>query len=399
MTALAQRWKNPVAVVFNDDGRVVDGFATIDVPLPAWAEAKVRVMVGYFPRRGSDLPGWRAEIILEAPRKDFIAEQSAPCRARDRAIIDAADALTNRLVDASDFAHRNRKQWLKAIIDAVNSFSEKAGKQAKKEQAMVSARSKILNQKECRSLLENFHERYEAFGRSFIELGERAAAIREQEAYSATESDAGECQTFDQWIQREGYSRTVVYDSMKAARLNGLMAPTLQPRQITLDCESHFRDIPADVTPSDAKKIATELVKAASEARSTKITRQQVKAAVERIRPRPKTQAPRPSPVIDVESSAVADEPRTPRVAPETITGEYAEVAAETNAGEPWSKPLQAFQTSIKAMLAPLLKSYGHDGHFLYAAKNVLADISVEVRYYEPEKASPQKAATGRKAK
>ena len=385
MTAIATR--KPQLMTLNEDGQATSGYETIEIPMPAETRMSAKVCVGLYPRSRERLPGWYAEAILG---NSLERAQSAAGRERWHAVSDAVEALTNRLVDAADRERGNKRQWLARIITALNAWNENFERAAKKEGTMTTTtRTKMLNGRECQALLEDFRRCYQTCMQRFVELGEKAEKIREQEAYG------DQCETFDQWIKSEGYGHTFVYDCMKAARLYRLMAPTLQPRQITLDCESHYRDIPADATPKEAKAIAAELVKAASGAGSVKITRQQVKAAVEKVRPKTAANRTAKPVTIDVASSAVAEDetPKAvaPRVAPETITGEYAEVASEQPAHEA-DATLRRFDETVKSMLQPLLQRFGHDGKFLYALAMRLHDLSAEVRYYEPQK-------SGRKAK
>ena len=356
-------------VEFNADGKAVANFETIDVPMPGLL-VNVKVRAGYFPRRGADLPGWRAEATLTVKEYSMygrLSESSAGsglCRQRPHAVLDAVEALTNSLVNQQDRARGNLRKWFKTVINALNAWVEAFEKQAKKESTAMTVQksTKILTSKECKALLEDFRRSYESLQHRFLELGDKAIAIREQEAYGES------CETFDQWIKSEGYGHTFVYGAMKAARLYRLMAPTLEPRQITLDCESHYRDIPADVTPKQAEKIAAKLVelvngdvRSAADTRP-RVTRQQVKAAVAAAQPKPP--ATRPDVPESIEAEIVAMEPReedgergrvgdgeknasphppiapspppnSPRVAPKTITGDYREVLAEESGHEP----------------------------------------------------------------
>jgi hypothetical protein len=399
-TALATR-----PVKFNEEGKVTAGFNTFEVPMPEGTGTKVTVCVGYFPRRPGvpaapdDLPGWRAEATIN--RID-VTVRSAACRERAHAISDAIEALTNRLVDASDRARGSQRHWLKTVIDAVTAWGQAFDKQARKEQptAMtVHAKSaKILSGKECRALLEDFRRCYETCMHSFLELGEKAATIREQEAYGET------CETFDDWIRSEGFGHTFIYDCMKASRLYRLMAPTLDPKKITLDCESHYRDIPADVTAKEAKAIASELVKlAGTDTDGTpKVTRRQVKEAVAAVRPKPAAARSDVPESIEEEIAGVEKPygragPQAPRLAAETISGEYVEVGhhvpmvADTpacakglaalplvDAETPptWSAEL----TCARINLARWLQRWEACDEFRYEAERMLEDLAVSLK-------------------
>ena len=72
----------------------------------------------------------------------------------------------------------------------------------------------------------------------FWSLGDKAAAIREQEAFGGT------LDTFDDWIRSENFGHTFIYDCMKAARIFRLTAPIAEPLKIVLNRESHYRDSP-----------------------------------------------------------------------------------------------------------------------------------------------------------
>lgn len=190
----------------------------------------------------------------------------------------------------------------------------------------IAKATKVLTSKECKFLLEDFRRSYESFQHSFLELGEKAAAIREQEAYGET------CESFDQWIRQEGYGHSLVYDSMKAARLYRLMAPTLGPARISLDHESHFRDIPADVTPKEAKAIAGKLIELVPDAAAPKVTRQQVKTAVAAVRPKtghPPGGSARPDVPASIEAEIADLAPPPAKVTDAETRGGDAERAAQ----------------------------------------------------------------------
>ena len=50
----------PTPVHLNAAGKAVGNFNMIEVPLPDEVRTKVTILVGYFPRRADELPGWRA---------------------------------------------------------------------------------------------------------------------------------------------------------------------------------------------------------------------------------------------------------------------------------------------------------------------------------------------------
>lgn len=414
-------------VKFNADGKAESGYDTIAIPLPDECRATARVGVGCFPRSADRLPGWYAEAALdwkwpvEFRHVDKSYYQSAAGRERWHAIVDAVEGLTNHLVDAADRARGGERKRLSVITVGLNAWSEGFETQSKKEEGtvvIVNARSKkILDSKECRALLEDFRRSYKSCQHAFLELGEKATAIRDQEAFNAEEDYGEKFETFDEWIKANGYGHTFVYDCMKAARLYRLMAPCLEPRKITLDCESHYRDIPADVTPKQAKAIAAALIEILPEGDAPRVTRQQVKAAVAAVRPKPaaaraaEEDAEPPPAKVTIQQNEWVDprepEPPAPRLAPESITGEYREVVAceddrrfEWNGKkEVWANDLHAFRDGILQTLAPMFDRHGHDKDFLYALAMLLHDLSVEAKYREPPAPAPAAAASRRRAK
>jgi len=372
----------PKAVKLN--GKAAADFETIEIPLPAGTQTALRLQVGYLPRRGEALPGWRvAKDITFATlrRSENLDYNLAPHATRAAAVLAAVERLVNELVDRKDSITGRQARLLSETIIALSEWGDRFEKQAKKETMTVQTKSsKILNGKECRALLEDFRRSYDTCMHSFLELGEKAAAIRDQEAYGEL------CETFDQWIKREGYGHSFVYDCIKASKLYRMMAPVLDPRHITLDCESHYRDIPADLSPKEAKAIAGELVLAVAESGS-KLTRQHVKAAVAKVRPKKRPARPDVPESIEEEITAAAEpaeptERPAPRLAAETIEAEYCDVKSE----EP--DELEQFRVGVQALVAPVLERHGRDGKFLYTAAMILHDASAEVRYYQPPAAT-----------
>jgi hypothetical protein len=224
-------------------------------------------------------------------------------------------------------------------------------------------------------------------------LGNKAAAIRDQEAYGGT------CETFDQWIKSEGYGHSFVYDCMKAARLYGLMAPVLEPRGITLDCESHFRDISADTTPKEAKAIAGKVLEMV-EASGSKVTRKHFAAAAAAVRPKPAA-ATRPD-VPDSIEAEIADrepaeesvhstqysvEPETPpQLArdPGPAKVETAEVCEVQPVADSWDEDLRLFKRLVADHFQPLFQKHGHSQAFLSAAATAFRNWSEEVAHRQP---------------
>jgi len=253
--------------------------------------------------------------------------------------------------------------------------------------------TRILNGKECKALLADFRTAYEALEHGFVELGEKAARIREQEAYGET------CSTFDEWIRAEHYARSVVYDAMKAARFFRLTSPVAEPLKIVLDRESHFREFPADATESQAKKIIKRLEQLvepdADGARHP--TARHVKAAVAAVCPRPAETSPKQrweeadrqrlaAATAGDETKPAPDEP--PRPAPESITAEYHDVKIPPCLwnGKPqiWAEDLQAFRSEVATKFQPLFQKHGHDKDFLLAATTVFRNWSEEVAHRQP---------------
>ena len=316
MTALAQR----------DSEKVYDEI--IDVPLPDTTHAKATVRVGRFPRRGEMLPGWYAEA-----KTTFKTAQAGPCRERGQAIAAAVDGLANRLIDHSDACGQRTRMYLKPLIAALTTWAKLVAKQANKENAVVvtSTSQKILSSKECKTLLEDFRRSYSSCTHAFVELGEKAAAIRDQEAFSCRQAGGETCATFDQWIRNERFGHSFVYSCMKAARIYRLMAPIAEPRKIVLDCESHFRSFPKDTTPKQAEAIADELIEIVEprEDGSRWPTRREVNAALAAVVGSRSSEVRGQKPdVIDVPADLrppTAHLP-SPRLPPETIDGEYPEV-------------------------------------------------------------------------
>ncbi len=153
----------------------------IEIPLP---DAKAIVRVDRFARTRERLPGWRTTAAIH--RGNHVAHaQSLTRQDRCRSVCDAVDGLVNRAVDAADRPHCPDRRWLRQVISILTAWIDSFQKQAQKEStAMVVAKSaKILNAKECRALLEDFRRSYDCFQNSFLDLGEKAIAIHDQEAY------------------------------------------------------------------------------------------------------------------------------------------------------------------------------------------------------------------------
>jgi hypothetical protein len=263
-----------------------------------------------------------------------------------------------------------------------------------KEQSMVAKSTKILSSKECKALLEDVRRSYDGFCRHFLELGEKFEAIRDQEAYGES------CATFDQWIKSEGYGHSIVYGSMKAARLYRLMEPTLKPRKISLDCESHYRDIPADVTPKEAKAIAgkiVELVDGASDA--AKLTRQQVKAAVDAVRK--KVPAPRPDVPESIEAEIAAIRPNDETITPPSetrgpvgeaaaVSGKYADVESLIDGSDPnyWNGQPCIYARELRAvnsMVRATWSQHAECAEFRDRLASLLSSLALEIRGLERE--------------
>jgi hypothetical protein len=359
----------------NDDGKATAGFDTFEIPMPAEIQAKITVRVGYFPRRGDDLPGWRAEATIDSIG---ITCRIAAGRERWHSVVDAVEDLSNHLVDASDRARGYQRRRLATIVAGLTAWAEGFEKQAKKEQPIVvNAKSqKILNSKECKALLEDFRRSYQSCLHRFLELGDKAAAIRDQEAYGEL------CETFDDWIRSEGFGHTFVYDCIKAARIFRLTAPLAEPLKIVLNRESHYRDFPADVEAREAKKIIARLEHDVQpgEDGMRRPTAKQVKAAVSAVcgangigaeKKKPAAARPDVPESIEDEIAAVEKpygpaEPRAPRLASETITGDYREVVADGPPEPDQDARLEAV-TKDATMMISLDK-----GH----RRNTLADIA-----------------------
>ena len=81
----------------------------------------------------------------------------------------------------------------------------------------------------------------------------------------------------------------------------------LEPRGITLDCESHFRDISSDTTPKEAKAIAGKVIEMV-EASGSKVTRKHFAAAAAAVRPKPAA-ATRPDVPDSIEAEIADREP------------------------------------------------------------------------------------------
>jgi hypothetical protein len=240
---------------------------------------------------------------------------------------------------------------------------------------------------------------------SFLELGEKAAAIREQEAYGEL------CDTFDDWIKSEGFGHTFIYDCMKAARIFRLTAPIAEPLKIVLNRESHYRDFPADVEQREAKKIIARLEQDVEPGEDgvRRPTAKQVKAAVNAVcgpngigPEKKKTAAARPDvpdsiepeivdrtePSAELLDSGQSFSPKAPRLAPDTITSEYCEVQPAKVAWEGkleiWAEDLHAFRSQVATMFLPLFQQHGHDQDFLVAAAKVFKNWSEEVANRQP---------------
>ena len=110
------------------------------------------------------------------------------------------------------------------------------------------------------------------------------------------------------------------------------MAPTLGPARISLDHESHFRDIPADVTPKEAKAIAGKLIELVPDAAAPKVTREQVKTAVAAVRPKtghPPGGSARPDVPASIEAEIADLAPPPAKVTDAETRGGDAERAAQ----------------------------------------------------------------------
>ena len=85
-------------------------FETIELPMPDSTTATAKIFVGYFNRQPKRCPGWYAEV-----RVGRINVHTAACRSREHAVLDAIDAIGNRLVDAIDRARARSspasKRW------------------------------------------------------------------------------------------------------------------------------------------------------------------------------------------------------------------------------------------------------------------------------------------------
>ena len=286
------------------------------------------------------------------------------------------------------------------MIIALSEWGDAFEKQAKKESTAmtVTKATKILDSKQCKALLEDFRRSYQSCMHSFLELGDKAAAIRDQEAYGEL------CDTFDDWIRSEGFGHTFVYDCMKAARIFRLTAPIAEPLKIVLNRESHYRDFPADVEAREAKKIIARLEQDVEPGDDgmRRPTAKQVKAAVSAVcgpngigPEKKKPAATRPDvpesieeEIAAVEKPYVPAEPQVPRLAPETITGEYCEVQPAKVAWEGkleiWAEDLHAFRSEVAAKFLPLFQKHGHDQDFLVAAAKVFHNWSEEVANRQP---------------
>ena len=377
----------------------VEQFELIDVPLPANSGNRLAIQVGYMRREGPALPGWRAATALAGAtfsRTEPLNYRCKPFGTRAAAVLAAVEGLVNELVDRRDASGGSRGQRLSAMIVALGEWSDAFEKQAKKESTAmsVSKSPKILTGKECRALLEEFRRCYACLEHAFVELGEKAAAIRDQEAYGES------CSTFDEWIKREHYARSVIYDAIKAAKFYRLTSPVAEPLKIVLDREAHFREFPADASKGQAEKIIKQLGETVEPDAdgSRHPTAKQIKAAVAAVCPKPaeRTRETKAAVAETIQADRETQEPeagrQAPRLAPQTITGEYAEVHAAQPGGT-WTEDLDLFRSEVLRMLAPLLDRHGRDGQFLYAAYTALHDIAVDVRYHEPAKATAARRA------
>ena len=100
---------------------------------------------------------------------------------------------------------------------------------------------------ERRELTADFEKAWMAFGRNFLVLGETVLHAEE----------AG--MSVDDLIAVTGLTaaRSTAYAARKATKLWRIFQPFAEPAGILLDCESQFRDFPADLdlTPPEARKI------------------------------------------------------------------------------------------------------------------------------------------------
>jgi hypothetical protein len=202
-----------------------------------------------------------------------------------------------------------------------------------------------------RALIANFEKAWLSFGRNFLALGE--TVIRAEEAGLSV----------DALIAATGLSaaRSTAYAAAKATRLWKVFEPFASPARIVLDCESQFRDFPADLELStpEARKIV-KLIERDTEPDKRgqhRPTREQLKPIIaatvglrgfgpEKRKPQPRdnqAESRLQEPTAEMPSRTSTAEP--PMEAPETSPGMFGrgvEQAAWEDSGETQEERLGA---------------------------------------------------------
>ena len=266
---------------------------------------------------------------------------------------------------------------------------------------------KILTSKECKALLAEFRESWRDYSRKWMQIGELALSIRDQEAYADLGYD-----TFVAWIAGEHFERAVIYDAIHAVTTWRLIAPAAERLKLVMDRESHFRPFPADCERRKALAIAEGLGKSIEPAADGNryVTARLVQAAVDAVFPpeaKPETKAPfRETEAADFETKGRQTEPPAasieptwavvqgfdePDTLPDLVDPDRPQAAAArqnppqgTCCEVEWAVDLQDFRRDVAAKFLPLFQKHGHDQEFLSAAATVFRNWSEEVAHRQP---------------